>query len=307
MDKIIDPRRCTWTDHPANPMISPYGCWEWIIADPSLVMPEDSPDGRFHMFANSLQGIHHFVSDDGACWRRLSTPVKPGLRPWVMKDGDLYYIFTENFSPFRGSFIEARWSEDLSRWSDPVRVLAPRYPWEKSFLATNGNACVVKHEGKYRMYFSAAIVWLSDCNFPEPKYIGVAEADSILGPYIKHPEPLIEPCIYPFWRNLGAGSMKVLPPTGDLPWIAFNNGIYVDENRQSRSEIRMLESADGYDWREVHGAPLIEPEPEGWKKALVYAMDVKRRGDKYYMYYNARDGWMFGRERIGLAVGSLPD
>jgi Glycosyl hydrolases family 43 len=305
LNKIIDPRKCVWREHPANPMICPPGYWEWIIADPSLVMPDDSPDGCFHLFANSLQGVHHYLSEDGADWRRLATPIKPGLRPWVMKDDGVYYIFTENFNPFRGSFIEVRQSHDLRRWSDPTCVLSPQYSWEKSFLATNGNACVVKYEGQYRLYFSAALVWLKDCNFPEPKYIGVAQSASIFGPYEKHPEPIISPARDPFWRNLGAGSMKVMAPRGQLPWLAFNNGIYIDGDGHSRSEIRLLESDDGYDWREVHEKPLVAPEPEGWKKALVYAMDVKAHGDEYYMYFNARDGWMFGRERIGLAIGSF--
>jgi hypothetical protein len=31
-------------------------------------------------------------------------------------------------------------------------------------------------------------------------------------------------------------------------------------------------------------------------------VDVKRVGEALWMYYNARDGWRFGVERIGLAI-----
>jgi hypothetical protein len=63
-----------------------------------------------------------------------------------------------------------------------------------------------------------------------------------------------------------------------------------------------MSSADGLSWDQVYPEPIVEPDGDGWKKALVYQLDVKRVGDEMWMYYNARSGWRFGRECIGLAT-----
>ena len=34
-------------------------------------------------------------------------------------------------------------------------------------------------------------------------------------------------------------------------------------------------------------------------------MDLKRVGNELWMWYNGRDGWRLGRERIGLSI--LPE
>ncbi len=304
--KPPDVRTCRWVDHPANPLIEPPGWWEWLIADPTVVIPEESPDRSFHLFAHSLRGIHHYLSDDGILWRRIAGPLFAGLRPFIHREGNLYYLFYEVFSPIRGSYIAARTSSDLTAWSDEKLILSPLFQWEKSIISTNSNPCVVRQQGGYRLYYSAALVWLKDCYFPEPKYIAVAESDGILGPYRKMPEPIIEPSKDCGWRNLGAGAIKVLPREENGPWIGFNNGISTDDEGRSRSEIRILESSDGLSWTDCLGQAILKPEGNGWKKALVYAMDVRRRGNEWLLYYNARDGWFRGKERIGLAVGRKP-
>ena len=50
------PEWSAFRDYPGNPLgIEPH--WpEWIIADPTVLSPEVTPDGRWHLFANGLQG-----------------------------------------------------------------------------------------------------------------------------------------------------------------------------------------------------------------------------------------------------------
>ncbi|RJO65071.1 MAG: glycosyl hydrolase family 43 [Myxococcales bacterium] len=295
----------TWTDHPENPLIEPSKP-DWMIADPSVVTPADSPDGRWHLFANGIiLGIQHFASDDGVHWTREGKRLFLGIRPYLFKENDVFFLFYEKGASLNRSVIAVRKSRDLKAWSEPVTVLEPSLAWEGKGLRTNGNPCLVKHQDRYRLYFSAGWVFLKDCLFLEPKYIGVAEADAIDGPYRKHPDFLIGPSHDPFFRNLGAGSMKVIPPDEDGTWYAFNNGIYKDAAGKSRSEIHLLKSEDGYAWRVVSKQPLLAPTDSGWKRALVYAMHVVNYGGEWRMYYNARDGWFIGKERIGLAVGKL--
>lgn len=298
-----------FVDHAANPLIEP-AFPDWLIADPCVFLPENTPDGVWHLFANAiLQGIQHFTSTDGVKWERVGKKVFGGIRPYVYKEGDTYHIFYESALGWHGSGIYRRRSTDLFTWSEPDLVLAPQYDWEGGFVRTNGNPCLVRHEGRYRLYFSAGVIFLRDCLFFEPKYIGVAESESLDGVFEKRAEPLIRPAPEPFFRNFGAGSMKVITPeeAGDGSWWAFNNGIYHDAEGRSRSEIRLLKSHDGYDWRLVSEAPLLAPTDEGWKRALVYAMHAVKVGQQWWMYYNARDGWFIGKERIGLAIADTDE
>lgn len=294
----------TWQDHPNNPLIEPIRP-DWMVADPSVLTPDLTPDGRWHLFANAIiQGIQHFISDDGIHWTRVARKLFIGIRPYIFFQDGIYYLFYEKPASLRRSVVAMRTSSDLNHWSEPQTMISPQYAWEGRVLVTNGNPCVVKHAGGYRLYFSAGWVFLPDCLFIEPRYIGVAEADCINGPYTKLAEPLIGPSTDPNFRNMGAGSMKVLAPekaNGD--WYAFNNGIYKDDAGHSRSEIHLLKSSDGLDWRLISDTPLLAPEAKGWKRALVYAMHVVHYKGEWRMYYNARSGWFIGKERIGMAVG----
>ena len=159
----------------------------------------------------------------------------------------------------------------------------------------------MKREGKYWLYYSAGTVFLPDALYFEPTYIGLARSDNLLGPYQKETEPLISPAADDPYRNMGAGSMKVLEREWNGRLIGFNNGIYRDAEGNSRSAIMIISSLDGISWSNLCPGPIISPEP-GWKQAFVYAFDVRRVGQELWLYYNARDGWFKGRERLGLAV-----
>ncbi len=113
---------------------------------------------------------------------------------------------------------------------------------------------------------------------------------------------LLAPAADEPYANLGAGSLKVID-AGD-GYVGFQNGIYWDAaSNHSRSAIRVLSSPDGERWRVRGPDPIIRP-GRGWKRSHVYAMDVRRVGETWLMYFNARDGWFVGRERIGRAVGT---
>ena len=300
---MIDLGKLKFDDHPENPVIEPPNNGI-LIADPTVLTPDLSPDNQWHLYAHSLKGIHHYTSKDGIKWARLEGPLFMGLRPYLYVENG-YHLFYERFHrPWR-TVISVRSSTDLKNWSSPRDLISPQFGWEKRGIRNNGNPCVVKCDIGYRLYFAANWVRLKDTHIIiEPKYIGYAQAQLLLGPYKKHPDPIISPTPDVKWRNYGAGSIKVIPPSGDLPWFGLNNGIYIDEKGASRSEIRLLKSHDGLDWEEVHDYPLIAPQP-GWKEALVYAMHFCAYKNKAYIYFNARDGWFKGIERIGVAIAVL--
>mgnify|MGYP005842098289 CR=1 FL=1 len=295
-----------WREHAGNPLIAPPFPSP-IIADPTFLPPDDTPDGLWHLFAHSMLGIHHFTSRDGLAWERLAGAVcRASLRAFLLKRDGTYHLFYERFLrlfPFAyRSRLEMRTSRDLTSWSDPVAVLEPTLPWHREgCVGAVSNPCVVEEEGSFRLYYSAGLVYLRDCRFSEPKYIGVAFARDATGPYRPAPEPALQPAAGDAYANMGAGAVKVLRLEDG--YVGFQNGIYWDaETAHSRSAIRLVTSRDGLVWDILEREPVIKPEP-GWKKAFVYALDVRLVGGRFYLYFNARDGWLTGRENIGLALG----
>ncbi|MDD1776632.1 MAG: glycosyl hydrolase family 43 [Candidatus Helarchaeota archaeon] len=289
-----------WEDCESNPLISPK-LPEWIIADPTFIPSNESPDGKWHLFAHGiLFGINHFVSSDGINWINTHQKVDSGMRPFLFKDkDDTFYLFYEKMV-LLNSMIVVRKSNDLFHWSEFKAVLKPSLPWEGGIFKNAGNPCLVKAGDKFRLYYSCNSVFLPDCLFNEPKYIGFAESANIEGPYEKHTTPIITPSKENPYRNFGAGAMKVLKLQED--WIGFNNGIYKDKYGRSRSAILLLYSTDGIEWQDIFNTPIIYPIFDRvWKRTFVYQLDVRKVKDSYWLYYNARHGWFLGTECIGLA------
>ncbi len=299
---------CQWTDYPGDPVLAPPG--QPIIGDPTVLAPEESPDGRWHLFAWEYAGIVHYASPDGIAWTLLDMPFKIGTaRPNLFKEGSVYHLLFDKFSQIvmpQASTIQISESTDLMNWSDPVTILEPSLPWEMETQNTVGNAFVLARDGQYWLYYSAAGVLLPDTGYTEPKYIGLARATNLHGPYTKQPQPLLTPASNVAWRNMGAGAMKLLGDQYAGRWVAMENGIYADDAGASHSALQVLESTDGVAWSEACPAPPLAPTGTGWKKAFVYASDSVRRGGDLRVYYNARDGWANGVERIGFSSVTLP-
>ncbi|MBU1671251.1 MAG: family 43 glycosylhydrolase [Actinobacteria bacterium] len=294
-----------WTDHPDNPLIEPP--WpEFLLGDPSVVLPADSPDGAWHMFANTLTGIQHFTAVDGLHWGR-HPKVGPGMRAFVYKEDGRFYLYYERFTiPQFRSHIELRESDDLWSWTEPEVVLVPDLPFEGRLSQNVGNPCLVKMGDGYILYYSAGIVFLRDLGFCEPRYVAVATSEGPRGPFNKEGRPMIAPESSDPYLNRGAGAIKVIEDPAGGRWLGFNNGIYRDADGRSRSAILLLTSKNGLEWKRLYSEPIVAPGGDVWKKALVYQLDVHRVGDEMWMYYNARSGWRFGTERIGLATCPLP-
>ena len=290
-----------WTSHPNNPLIQPVFPG-WLLGDPVVLPAEDAPDGVWHMFLNTVLWVYHYTSPDGIRWRR-GERVCRGMRPFLYQEGRGFFLLYEVYYTPRRSVMMARASADLRNWGAPVRILTPELDWEKVVTRTVSCPCLVRDAGAYRLYYSAGSVFLRDLGFCEPLYIGCAESDSLWGPYRKRPEPLIGPEPGHPYRNRGAGAIKVYRDEANRRWVGFNNGIYRDEQSRSRSAVLIVTSEDGLEWKEPFAEPVLRP-TQGWKRALVYQLSmVKRPGGEVWLYYNARDGWRFGKERVGLEIG----
>ena len=298
---------CHFTEYAGNPVLAPPG--EPITGDPSVLPPEASPDGRWHLFAWVFAGIVHYASPDGIAWTEVDRPFKIGsVRPYVFRDGGQYHLVFERFSqiaPPQVSHIQIADSPDLVTWSEPVTILEASLDWEKETQSTVGNPYIVARDGEYWLYYSASGVSLPDAGYTEPRYIGLARSGSLRGPYVKEPKPIVSPDPAVPWRNLGSGSLKLLGDRYGGKWVALENGIYKDGAGATHSAIQVIESDDGVSWHDACPSPPLAPTGAGWNKAFVYAFDTVRRGAEVRVYYNARDGWMDGVERIGFSSTTL--
>jgi len=294
-----DLAKARWIEDSANPLIEPPGR-HWIVGDPSLLTPDRSPDGRWHLFANAVLQVLHYVGDDGLTWEPVGGFLFRGFRTYIHREGDVFYLFYELHAglPHRSTLV-VRTSPDLLSWSEPRVLLEPAAAWDgRCGIRFIGNPCLLRVGDAFRLYYSSGWVFIREALVFEPMYIGVAEAKNILGPYKKRPVPLIGPDSDHPWRNLGAGSLKLYHRAGGGFW-AFNNGIYRGPNGHHGSAILLLESDDGYLFREVRSEPIVKPEP-GWTAGYVYAFDLARHGGEDRLYFNARDGQLRAKERIGL-------
>lgn len=303
-----------WTVEPEDPVLRPLFPSP-VLADPTFRAADESPDGRWHLFAHSIFGIHHATSADGLRWSRPALVIRNAMRPFLFDESGRFHLFYERTRPLGllapwlawRSWIERRTSDDLHHWSPPSEVLTATQPWHRreSGGAAVGNPCLVGlGERGYALYFSSALVRLPDCGFDEPLHIGVAFAQSPAGPFRVHPQPLLSPRPDDPRRNLGAGSIKVIRVSDGF--VGLQNGIYRDAaTGSSGSAISVLKSVDGIDWSYAHPAPILAPS-SGWRRSFIYACDARPRPDgTWLLYFNARDDWHWtrGREAIGRAIG----
>lgn len=318
-----DYQKISWYPFSDEPLIqSPVG--SPVIADPTFMFPEQSPDGLWHLFAHSIFGIHHYFSTSGIDWKKGRMVKRHAMRPYIYKEKDTFYLLYEKYPPFRILFsgskrilwksrIEMITSRDLKKWSDPVVLLSPeQVPWssDSPYGASLSNPCLVKDKEAYRLYFSASLVNIEDCGFCEPRYLGVAFSGEIGGPYrLLSRDPIMSPIPNDPWRNLSCGSLKVLKLEDG--YAGFQNGIYWDRSRrQSGSAIVQLESSDGLTWKLAKKTPIIKPVEKGWASSHIYACDIHYKQEEgcWYCYFNARNTHkkLRGKERIGLFLGQLP-
>jgi hypothetical protein len=301
-----------WVDD-RRPLIEPPGLSP-IVADPSFLFPEETPDGSWRLFAHTAFAVHAFASDEGLAWRDLGIVARNAMRSFVRRFPDGYRLYCEKYRPLAiplqllprrprwSSRIEVRFSRDLRSWGPARTLIEPTLSWQQDerLGRSVGNPCLVPDGGRWLLYFSASLAFVPDCGFDEPRYIGLATSDSPDGPFTVEATPVIDPADDPLPGAIGAGSMKAV--RAEDGFVALQNKIYRDETGRSRSALFLLRSADGARWEPALSAPLLAPD-EGWRRSHVYACDVRFRDadSRWYLYYNARDGWhkTRGRERIG--------
>lgn len=284
----------------------------FVVADPSVLTPDESHDKKWHLFCHTFFGVYHYKSDDGISFNRVQKIVKRAMRPDINRIDGKYYLFYERTRPVvlnALSLVGVKWkseiyaveSDDLISWSQPRLVLGNTREYERD---ENGSALsnpfLIKNEDGYRLYYSCGQTFIKDCGFCEPRHISFAESRRKADGFVARKAPIISPDKSIPWLNLCSGCLKVYR-LKDC-YIGLQNGIY-EKDGKSHSAIMLLKSDDGVKFDYVKH--LLVPQKCGesnWMAQYVYACCLTYYEGRLRLYFNARNvsNNLTGRESIGI-------
>lgn len=294
-----------------NPILkNPFN--SFVIADPSVITPDVSLDGKWHLFCHTFFGAYHYESADGISFENKGKIVNRAMRPNINYIDGKYFLFYERTRPVIFnllSLVGAKWkseiycveSENLIDWTKPYLVIGKTRDYEEY---NNGfaisNPFLMATESGYRMYYSCGQTFIEDCGFCEPTHISFAESESVTNGYISREKPIISPDKNIQYLNLCSGCLKVYK-LADC-YIGLQNGLF-EENGKSHSAIMLLKSNDGINFEFVK--PFLVPQTCGnsrWMAQYVYACCLTNYKGKLRLYFNARNvsNNLTGRECIGM-------
>ncbi len=296
------------------------------ISCPSFLFPEDTPDGKWHLFAHSWLGIQHYISDSGIMWEPRGLLQVRGKYPYIFKAKGAFHVVYERHGrpiPFIekltkrmrkahvvGSHIEMRTSNDLTVWSEPRVVLkAKDIPSAGDYLKKPilSHPQVLSVEGGYRLYIGSSKVGK---NPSSARYVCSAFSETVDGTYLAESHmPLVEPVPNDPWRNLAVGRMSIYK--GVETYVALQSARYWNAERKCQaSAIVLLTSRDGLQWQREHTKPILVPADRGWASEHIVSCDIRYKQDEacWYAYFSASGERSFGlvRESIGLLIGKIP-
>lgn len=287
--------------------------WDsFVIADPSVLTPAHSHDGKWHLFCHTFFGVYRYESTDGVSFESKGKVVNRAMRPDINYIDGRYYLFFERTRPVIVnllSLLGSGWkseiycteSENLVEWSDAYPVIRKTRDFEENERGISiSNPFLINTDKGYRMYYSCGLTFIKDCGFCEPTHISFAESECIASGYISREKPVISPDRNIQYLNLCSGCLKVYK-LADC-YIGLQNGIF-EEKGKSHSAIMLLKSEDGINFEFVK--PFLVPQKCGesnWMAQYVYACCLTYHNNKLRLYFNARNvsDNLRGRECIGI-------
>ena len=229
LSKITDAYWYSFNDEP----IATRGALK--LCDPAYLLPEESPDGLWHMFAHTWIGLEHFTSTSGLEWRREHLVTWRAHSPFIFREGGTYWLFYEihdrtTFSSKSEDSISASRimvisSNDLMLWSKPKLVLDStkiKRAQYKDGPVRVSRPQLIEWEGRYRLYFGAGETRMYDTRQKTTARLMYAESDYLDKEWRVNPEPLLEIEPDSEYRNLAVDLYASFhAPTGWQPLNAL--------------------------------------------------------------------------------------
>lgn len=301
-----------------NPVIK-HPINSFVAADPSVLTPDETKDGKWHLFCHATDGVYHYESDDGISFSKGKRILNRAMRPNVNLIDGTYYLFYERTKSLFENFLSlfgGKWkseiyfvkSDDLVSWSEPKLVIGNTRSYEKDKRGISiSNPFLIKRGDTYRLYYSCGLTYIKDCGFCEPTHISFAESKSPYKDYVSRETPIISPDKNIEYLNLCSGCLKVYK-LKDC-YIGLQNGIFAKDGK-SHSAIMLLKSEDGENFEFVK--PFLVPqmcEDNNWMAQFVYACCLTYCEGELRLYFNARNiaNPVFGRENIGMFSAKIKE
>lgn len=286
---------------------------------PSIVLPEDSPDGSYHMFTSSFFFLNHYTSTTALEWKKKDFFSPYTHSPQLYREGGVYYMLSESHDrqmesrktkdvTKRGSKIYLSQSSDLDKWTEESVVLDAKKISQASFRQRPSRiygAHIVPWNGRYRIYFGAGDVCLFDSKVKVSSVLMYAESQFIEGPYKVNAQPVLSIAPDSAYMSLAVGHCFVYPCSDALVLIASSQ--YFDKKeKRSRSALLLFISRDGNEFSFVR--PLFFLPDTPWanvaltSSCLIYVAE----DDSFYLYYTAsgrRKRMLPKTECMGLLIG----
>ncbi|NCD05584.1 MAG: hypothetical protein EOL97_05650 [Spirochaetia bacterium] len=306
------------------------------LCDPTFIMPEDSPDNNWHLFAHNWIGIQHYISNNGLDWQPKKMIELRGHSPFIFFNKGLWYLIYEkhdstpdnlawkeikakNKNKISRSRIEICHTLDMISFSKPQILLDSKdVPFANTRLKKprlSRPQLFYDEKLGYRLYFGASHILMNDTKQKATLYFSMASSKSLLGPYLVQNDnkPLIGPDADNKFRNLATGSIRIVP-VKEGGYIALECAFGWDkDNNKSISSLIQLESEDGILWKESQRKPILSLPKSGWASRYITSCDVRYMEDDYcfYCYFSANRKYKIGpfsyvKESLGLLLGKDP-
>ena len=305
------------------------------LCDPALILPDDSGDNQWHLYAHTWIGLEHFVSTNGLDWNLQGMVELRGNSPFLFKWQGTWYLLYEKHDATpsnwdwqklknkkewgnRNSRIEMRSTKDFIIYSEPITLLKSSDVLFANDLLSNPRLSrpqlFFDEEYGFSLFFGASHITMEDTKQKASLYFALARSRTIDGPYsLTKSEPLIRPNADDPYRNMAVGSVKVVKARDG--YVGFECAFGWDKQRgRTVSTLIQLESKDGLEWVTSERKPLFVTPLEGWTNRYITSCDVYYKADDYchYCYFSAdtvikRGPFHFVRESIGLMLGKDPE
>lgn len=304
------------------------------LCDPTFILPKDSPDDRWHLFAHNWIGIQHFVSNNGIDWHPKKMIELRGHSPYIFYNNGLWHLIYEKHdsTPDKLDWHEFKSNEKISRSRIEICHTEDMESFSKSqILFDSKNVSFAKDklerprlsrpqlfydekEG-YKLFFGASHIIMQDTKQKATLYFSMAKSNTLMGPYelINEDIPLIKPEADDEYRNLATGSIRVIP-LKEEGYIALECAFGWDKiNNKSISTLIQLESKDGVIWETSKREPILKLPKQGWASRYITSCDIRYMEDEYcfYCYFSANAKRKIGpisyvNESLGLLLGKNP-
>ena len=305
-----------FTLYAGNPVIKNFG-GSFVAAEPSLLTPDASPTGQWHLFCHTFTGVYRLDSADGVTFSKPRKICGRAMRPNINLIDGRYYLFYERTRTLPGNaltLLGGKWKSeiyltqscDLEHWTRSEPVITQSRPFEKDkYGQMISNPFLLRVGDIFKLYYSCGQTFIKDCGFTEPKYISYATSTRVGEGYVSRTEPIIKPDPQSEYFNLCSGCLKVYK-LSDC-YISLQNGIFQRDGK-SHSAILLLRSDDGDNFE--FGKVLLSNQMQGssnWMAQYVYASHLTFYKGELRLYFNARNtsNPLTGREGIGFCSAEV--